>query len=64
MTLQPAGELIIDTDARSVTLNGANDMLHVADDSIFFKVAPGKTTLNFAGGENAEIRILWKDRLL
>lgn len=64
MTLQPGDELIIDTDAMTVTLNGENVILHVADDSIFFKLAPGKTTLNFAGGEKADIRILWKDRWL
>ena len=64
MTLQPGDELIIDTDAMTATLNGENIILYVADDSIFFKLAPGRSTLSFAGGEKADIRILWKDRWL
>lgn len=64
LTLQPGDELIIDTDAMTVTLNGENAVAYVTDDSIFFKLAPGDSTLNFAGGEQADIRILWKDRWL
>ena len=64
LILQPGDELIIDTDAMTVTLNGENAVAHVTDDSIFFKLAPGNSTLNFAGGEQADIRILWKDRWL
>lgn len=64
LTLQPGDELIIDTDAMTVTLNGENAVAYVTDDSIFFKLAPGDSTLNFAGGDQADIRILWKDRWL
>lgn len=64
LTLQPGDELIIDTDAMTVTVNGENAVAYVADDSIFFKLAPGDSTLNFAGGGRAGIRILWKDRWL
>ena len=64
LTLQPGDELIIDTEAMTVTLNGENAVAYVTDDSIFFKLAPGDSTLSFAGGEQADIRILWKDRWL
>lgn len=64
LILQPGDELIIDTDAMTVTLNGENAVAYVTDNSIFFKLAPGDSMLNFAGGEQADIRILWKDRWL
>ena len=57
-------ELIIDTEHMTVTLNGANIIDRVSDDSAFFKLQPGENDIIVEGGTTADVKILWKDRWL
>ena len=57
-------ELIIDTEHMTVTLNGANIIDRVSDDSAFFKLKPGENDIIVEGGTTADVKILWKDRWL
>ena len=47
-----------------VTLNGANIIDRVSDDSAFFKLQPGENDIIVEGGTTADVKILWKDRWL
>ena len=55
---------IIDTEHMTVTLNGANIIDRVSDDSAFFKLQPGENDIIVEGGTTADVKILWKDRWL
>ena len=57
-------ELVIDTEHMTVTLNGANIIDRVSDDSAFFKLQPGENDIIVEGGTTADVKILWKDRWL
>ncbi len=57
-------ELIIDTEHMTVTLNGANIIDRVSDDSAFFKLQPGENDIIVEGGTTADVKVLWKDRWL
>lgn len=57
-------ELVIDTEHMTVTLNGANIIDRVSDDSVFFKLQPGINDVIVEGGTTADVKILWKDRWL
>ena len=57
-------ELIIDTEHMTVTLNGANIIDRVSDESEFFKLQPGLNDIIVEGGTTADVKILWKDRWL
>lgn len=57
-------ELIIDTEHMTVTLNGANIIDRVSDESAFFKLQPGENDIIVEGGTTADVKILWKDRWL
>lgn len=57
-------ELIIDTEHMTVTLNGANIIDRVSDDSAFFKLQPGRERYYRRGRHDADVKILWKDRWL
>jgi len=57
-------ELIIDTEHMTVTLNGANIIDRVSDESEFFKLQPGVNDIIVEGGTTADVKILWKDRWL
>lgn len=57
-------ELIIDTEHMTVTLNGANIIDRVSDESAFFKLQPGVNDITVEGGTTADVKILWKDRWL
>ena len=48
----------------TVTLNGANIIDRVSDDSAFFKLQPGENDIIVEGGTTADVKILWKDRWL
>lgn len=57
-------ELVIDTEHMTVTLNGANIIDRVSDESTFFKLQPGENDIIVEGGTTADVKILWKDRWL
>ena len=57
-------ELVIDTEHMTVTLNGANIIDRVSDDSAFFNLQPGENDIIVEGGTTADVKILWKDRWL
>ena len=59
--------LIIDMDAQTVLLNGANVVDKLTDASEFFKLFNGLNTITYeddGGGGNADLKALWKDRYL
>ena len=58
-----AGETV-DLTRYAVTLNGANIIDRVSDDSAFFKLQPGENDIIVEGGTTADVKILWKDRWL
>ena len=64
LDMRPGDELIIDTDHMTVTLNGANIVDRVEDDSIFFKLKSGVNDIVVEGAAAADIKVLWKDRWL
>lgn len=58
--------LQIDTGEYTVTLNGNNAIWMVTDLSEFFRLEPDEGTIHieFEGGGDADIRILWKERYM
>lgn len=57
-------ELVIDTEHMTVTLNGANIIDKLSDESAFFKLMPGENDITVEGGTTADVKVLWKDRWL
>lgn len=64
LTMTAGDELIIDTGHMTITLNGANVIDLLSDDSEFFKLKPGENDIIVEGGTTADIKVLWKDRWL
>ena len=64
LTMTAGDELIIDTEHMTITLNGANVIDLLSDDSEFFKLKPGENDIIVEGGTTADIKVLWKDRWL
>ena len=67
LSIAVGGELIIDTDNMTITLNGQNVMQHLSRDSEFFLINPAinETVYTSNNANNrADIRILWKDAWL
>ena len=67
LTLQAGDELIIDTDAKTITLNGQNVMRHLSRASEFFGFNPRENEIEYVSSnpnDNVQIRILWKDAWL
>lgn len=67
LVLKPGQELVIDTEAMTVTLNGVNAAELVSMDSDFISLSPGENILVFEdGGQSraAQIKIEWKPRWL
>jgi len=61
------GELIIDTDNMTITMNGQNVMRFLSRDSEFFLLNPATNELTFTSGNannRADIRVLWRDAWL
>ena len=54
-------ELIIDTDNMTVTINGENAIMYLADSSTFFTLSAADI-IRYEGTGTADIRLLWKDR--
>jgi len=64
LVVPPDGELVIDTENMTITLNGENVTRFFGQDSEFFKLKPGENIVIYEDGEqNRDIsyKILWKD---
>jgi len=64
LALPPGGELIIDTGAMTVTLNGVDVTRYFSPESEFFKLRPGDNLIVYEDGavnRNIDYKILWKD---
>lgn len=61
LTLSAGDELIIDTDNMTVTINGENAIMYLADSSTFFTLSAADI-IRYEGTGTADIRLLWKDR--
>ena len=67
LSIPVGGELIIDTDDMTITLNGQNVMRHLSRDSEFFLLNPATNEIVYTSGNQnnrANINILWKDAWL
>lgn len=67
LNIPVGGELIIDTDNMTITLNGQNVMRHLSRDSEFFLLNPATNEIVFTSGNQnnrADIRVLHKDAWL
>lgn len=67
LVLAPGGELIINTEDMTVTVNGQNGMEYFSLDSEFFNLLNGANTIVFSDGStgrNINFDIIWKDRWL
>lgn len=64
LTMTAGDELVIDTEHMTITLNGANVIDLLSDESVFFKLMPGENDIIVEGGTTADIKVLWKDRWL
>lgn len=67
LVLRTGDELIIDTDAKTITLNGQNVMRHFSRTSDFFNFNPRENEIEYLSNnpdDRVEIRILWKDAWL
>jgi len=67
LTLAAGDELIIDTDRKTITLNGVNIMRHLSRYSEFFNFNPRENEIEYISSnpnDRVEIRILWKDAWL
>jgi hypothetical protein len=65
--LAPGGELIIDTDALEVLLNGTENVDAVSGDSDFFRLVPGSNRVVVMDGETArelDVTFVWSNRFL
>lgn len=57
-------ELIIDTEAMTVMLNGTSIQSKIGDDAIFFKLKYGANNITVSGGSTANIKIAHRGRWL
>ena len=67
MNFRTGDELIIDTDAKTITLNGVNIMRYLSRTSEFFNFNPRENEIEYLSSnpnDRVEIRILWKDAWL
>jgi len=67
LILAPGDELIIDTDAMTITRNGENVMRYLSRASEFFQFNPQENEIEYVSSnpdDQVEIRILWKDAWL
>jgi len=67
LTLEAGDELIIDTDRKTITLNGVNIMRYLSRASEFFNFNPRENEIEYLSSnpnDQVEIRILWKDAWL
>jgi len=67
LTLAPGDELIIDTDTKTITLNGTNVMRYLSRASEFFQFNPRENEIEYISSnpdDHMEVRILWKDAWL
>lgn len=67
LTLNVGDELIIDTDRKTITLNGVNIMRYLSRESEFFNFNPAENEIEYISSnpnDRVEIRILWKDAWL
>ncbi|MCL2215762.1 MAG: phage tail family protein [Defluviitaleaceae bacterium] len=61
------GELVIDTDNMTITMDGQNVMRFLSRDSEFFLLNPSENELTFTSGninDRADMRVLWRDAWL
>lgn len=64
LVIPPGGDLVIDTEEMTVTLNGEDVTRYFGADSEFFKLKPGENIVIYEDGvQNRDIsyKILWKD---
>jgi hypothetical protein len=64
LIVPPGGDLVIDTEQMTVTLNGDDVTRYFDAESEFFKLKPGENIVVFEDGaesRNVSIKILWKD---
>ena len=67
LTLARSDVLVIDTDEKTITLNGVNAMRHLSRNSDFFNFAPGINEVLYQSSNasaEVEMRILWRDAWL
>lgn len=67
LVLPPEGDLIIDTELMTVTLNGQDVTRYFGADSEFFRLRPGENIIIHEDGtqkRNVSYKILWKDMWL
>jgi len=66
INLTAGDELIIDTDAMTVTLNGTTVIDPIDDDAVFFSLKYGanRLVLTSDGPDTATVKVAWKDRWL
>ena len=64
LNIPVGGEIIIDTENMTITLNGQNVMRHLSRDSEFFLLNPARNELVYTTAnqnDRADIRVLWRD---
>jgi hypothetical protein len=64
LVLPVGGDLVIDTEEMTVTLNGVDVTRYFGADSEFFKLKPGENIVIYEDGvqnRNISYKILWKD---
>jgi phage-related protein len=64
LVIPPGGDLVIDTELMTVTLNGEDVTRFFGSNSEFFKLKPAENVLVYEDGvenRNISYRILWKD---
>jgi len=67
LILAPGGELIIDTEEMTVTVNSENGMEYFSMDSDFFKLLSGENIIVYSDASDTRdvlVDIIWKDRWL
>ena len=68
LTIPPGGELIIDTDKMTVTLDGISVIEYVSMDSDFIQILAGLNTIVYQDSSGAvrqaSVRVEWKPRWL
>jgi hypothetical protein len=64
LNVPPGGELVIDTQEMTVTLNGVDVTKHFSPDSQFFKLKPGQNAVVYSDqnlSRTATITFVWRD---